>query len=180
MLFVLAGPSYVGKKTALSHFMKLYSFSSIIPYTTKPLKRQSGEVEGIKYHFVDQDNATDIDNDAFIHDCPFNYGENKDKVIYAYKKSDIEQAINSYSNFIIHASAENAINISKEYKKDNASHLYIIFLDYSEALTEDFFRKRFEKMDSQYQNSSDPEREFDERQFQRRFSHAKKEREVRS
>lgn len=97
MLFVLAGPSYVGKKTALSHFMKLYSFSSIIPYTTKPLKRQSGEVEGIKYHFVDQDNATDIDNDAFIHDCPFNYGENEDKVIYAYKKSDIEQAINSYS-----------------------------------------------------------------------------------
>ena len=178
MLFVLAGPSYVGKKTALSHFMKLYSFSSIIPYTTKPLKRQSGEVEGIKYHFVDQDNATDIDNDAFIHDCPFNYGENEDKVIYAYKKSDIEQAINSYSNFIIHASAENAINISKEYKKDNANHLYIIFLDYSEALTEDFFRKRFEKMDSQYQNSSDPEREFDERQFQRRFSHAKKEREV--
>ena len=44
MLFVLSGPSYVGKKTALSHFMKLYSFSSIIPYTTKPLKRQSGEI----------------------------------------------------------------------------------------------------------------------------------------
>ena len=37
MLFVLVGPSYVGKKTGISHFVKLYSFSSIIPYTTKEL-----------------------------------------------------------------------------------------------------------------------------------------------
>lgn len=176
MLFVLSGPSYVGKKTALSHFMKLYSFSSIIPYTTKPLKRQSGEIEGIKYHFVEQENATDIDNDAFIHDCPFNYKEIKDRVIYAYKKSDIEQAINSYSNFIIHASVMNAINISKEYREKNKNHLYIVFLDYSEALTEDFFRNKFKRMDAQYQNSSEPEKEFDEEQFQRRFGHAKKER----
>lgn len=178
MLFVLAGPSYVGKKTALSHFMKLYSFSSIIPYTTKPVKRQSGEVEGIKYHYVDQDNATDIDNDAFIHDRPFRYKNNDDQIIYAYKKSDIEQAINSYSNFIIHASVGNAINISKEYRAKNKGHLYIIFLDYSEALTEEFFRKRFIKMDSQYQNGSDPENNIDEEQFRRRFAHAKKERSV--
>lgn len=158
--------------------MKLYSFSSIIPYTTKPVKRQSGEVEGIKYHYVDQDNATDIDNDEFIHDRPFRYKNNGDQIIYAYKKSDIEQAINGYSNFIIHASVANAINISKEYKAKNNGHLYIIFLDYSEALTEEFFRKRFIKMDSQYQNGSDPENNIDEEQFRRRFAHAKKERGV--
>ena len=176
MLFVLSGPSYVGKKTALSHFMKLYSFSSIIPYTTKPLKRQSGEIEGIKYHFVDPENATDIDNDDFIHDCPFAYKGNKDPVIYAYKKSDILQAINSYSNFIIHASVGNAVNIAKEYRTKYQNHLFIIFLDYSAALTEDFFRNKFTKMDSQYQNSTDPEKQFDEEQFQRRYRHAKKER----
>lgn len=176
MLFVLSGPSYVGKKTALSHFMKLYSFSSIIPYTTKPLKRQSGEIEGIKYHFVDPANATDIKNDDFIHDCPFNYGKYRDSVIYAYKKSDIEQAINSYSNFIIHASVGNAVNIAKEYREKYDGHLYVIFLDYSESMSEDFFRNKFIKMDSQYQNSSDPAKEFDEKQFQRRFRHAKKER----
>lgn len=162
MLFVLSGPSYVGKKTALSHFMKLYSFSSIIPYTTKPLKRQSGEIEGIKYHFVDPANAMDIDNDKFIHDCPFNYKKDRDSVIYAYKKSDIEQAINSYSNFIIHASVGNAVKISKEYRQKYDGHLFIIFLDYSESMSEEFFRNKFEKMDSQYQNSTDPVREFDE------------------
>ena len=113
MLFVLAGPSYVGKKTSVYHFIKLYSFSSIIPYTTKPIKRQAGEVEGIKYHYVDPNNKTDIDNDNFIKDRPFNYKGNKDDVIYAYKKTDIEQAINSYSNFIIHASVNHAISIYK-------------------------------------------------------------------
>ena len=127
MLFVLAGPSYVGKKTALAHFMKLYSFSSIIPYTTKPLKRQSGEIEGIKYHFVEPENSTDIDNDEFIHDCPFSYKNNRDSVIYAYKKTDIQQAIDSYSNFIIHASVGNAINISKEYREK----MKITYLSYS-------------------------------------------------
>ena len=143
MLFVLSGPSYVGKKTALSHFMKLYSFSSVIPYTTKPLKRQSGEIEGIKYHFVEPENSTDIDNDDFIHDCPFSYKENSDPVIYAYKKTDIVQAINSYSNFIIHASVGNAVKISKEYRENYKNHLFIIFLDYNNALTEDFFRNKF-------------------------------------
>lgn len=178
MLFVLAGPSYVGKKTALSHFMKLYSFSSIIPYTTKPLKRQSGEIEGIKYHFVEPENSTDIDNDEFIHDCPFSYKSSRDSVIYAYKKTDIQQAIDSYSNFIIHASVGNAISISKEYRKKSENHLFIIFLDYSVGLTEEFFRTKFEKMDSQYQNSTNENVPIDEEQFQRRFRHAKKERET--
>lgn len=177
MLFVLAGPSYVGKKTALSHFMKLYSFSSIIPYTTKPIKRQAGEVEGIKYHFVDPANAADIRNNHFIHDCPFKYRRQVDQVIYAYKKSDIEQAIDSYSNFIIHASVGNAINIAKTYKKENEGHLYIVFLNYDTNLTEDFFKDKFRKMDSLYQNSSE-EIKFDKKQFERRYNHAKKEREV--
>lgn len=176
MLFVLSGPSYVGKKTALSHFMKLYSFSSVIPYTTKPLKRQSGEIEGIKYHFVEPENSTDINNDDFIHDCPFSYKENSDPVIYAYKKTDIVQAINSYSNFIIHASVGNAVKISKEYREKYKNHLFLIFLDYNNALTEDFFRNKFIKMDSQYQNSLDKNATFDEEQFQRRFRHAQKER----
>lgn len=104
MLFVLAGPSYVGKKTALSHFMKLYSFSSIIPYTTKPVERRNGEVEGIKYHYVAQEDSEDIENENFIYDKPFQYNDYTDIVLYAYKKLDIENAINSYSNFIIHAS----------------------------------------------------------------------------
>ena len=44
----------------------------------------------------------------YIFDCPFNCDDNKDDIIYAYRKKDIENAIESYSNFIIHASVGNA------------------------------------------------------------------------
>ena len=178
MLFVLAGPSYVGKKTSVYHFIKLYSFSSIIPYTTKPIKRQAGEVEGIKYHYVDPNNKTDIDNDNFIKDRPFNYKGNEDDVIYAYKKTDIEQAINSYSNFIIHASVNNAISIYNLYHSKYLNHLYIIFLNYSGDFTKDFFREKFIKMECQYQNETDNKVPFDDKQFERRFDHARKERSI--
>lgn len=173
MLFVLAGPSYVGKKTAMHHFIKLYSFSSIIPYTTKPLRERIGEVEGIKYHYVDPQSKGVIENDEFIYDCPFDYVDHPDSVIYAYKKTDIERAINSYSNFIIHASVNNAINIYKQYNEKNADHLYIIFLNYSATLTKMFFKNKFDKMD---QHSG--EVQLNENEFLRRFYHAKKEQEV--
>ena len=51
MLFVLAGPSYVGKKTALFHFMTLYSFQGITPYTTKKLNVQQREIYECSYSF---------------------------------------------------------------------------------------------------------------------------------
>lgn len=173
MLFVLAGPSYVGKKTAMHHFIKLYSFSSIIPYTTKPLGQRTGEVEGIKYHYVDPENKGIIENREFIHDCPFNYLDHPDSVIYAYKKTDIERAINSYSNFIIHASVNNAINIYEQYHEDNIGHLYIIFLNYSATLTKTFFEDKFKKMDQH--SGGGP---LDQSEFLRRFYHAQKEQEV--
>lgn len=135
MLFVLAGPSYVGKKSAMYHFIKLYSFSSIIPYTTKPHNPESGEVEGIHYHYVHQNDIVDITNDEnYISDKPFNVdkidgvdGHYKCDDIYAYKISDIEQAITSHSNFIIHASVGNAIKIHEKFKIKNDKQLYIYY-----------------------------------------------------
>ena len=89
MLFVLSGPSYVGKKTSIAHFMKLYSFSSVIPYTTKPDDHRLGETEGLQYHYVEETSRNDITNDSFIYDEPFNFGEYKETILYAYKKKVI-------------------------------------------------------------------------------------------
>ena len=86
MLFVLSGPSYVGKKTAIAHFMKLYSFSSIIPYTTKPIEHRIGETEGIQYHYVEEASRKDIENEAYIYDEPFNFDEYRERTLYSYKK----------------------------------------------------------------------------------------------
>ena len=92
--------------------MKLYSFSSIIPYTTKPIEQRNGEIEGIKYHYVADEDRTDIENDNYVFDTPFECDEQKDNILYAYKKSDIINAIESYANFIIHADiAPNTIAI---------------------------------------------------------------------
>lgn len=175
MLFVLAGPSYVGKKTALSHFMKLYSFSSIIPYTTKPVERRNGEVEGIKYHYVAQEDSEDIENENFIYDKPFQYNDYTDIVLYAYKKLDIENAINSYSNFIIHASVGNAMQIYDQYHEKYKEHLFIIFLDYQSRLTEDYFKEKFIGMGTGVQIDGVEEPQIDESEFKRRYNHAVKE-----
>lgn len=165
MLFVLAGPSYVGKKTAISHFVKLYSFSSVIPYTTK--EKRSNETEGIQYHYIDEDYIKDNATE-FFYDKPFDTKEYRDNVIYAYKKADITKAVESYSNFIIHASSNNAKQIFKAYDKDSSiiGHLFIIFLDYSNELTQDFFRTKC-PYPSEKKNAS---------LFQRRYRHAEKER----
>ncbi len=156
MLFVLAGPSYVGKKTAIAHFMKLYSFSSVIPYTTKPFTHRGGETEGIQYHYVDETARADIANEEFIFDEPFNFGEYKENTLYAYKKSDIQNAIESYSNFIVHASVGNVEKMhtvfARYHRNPNESattdldtwsqQIYFIFLNFGSPLTEDFFRKK--------------------------------------
>lgn len=178
MLFVLAGPSYVGKKTALSHFMKLYSFSSIIPYTTKPVERRNGEVEGIKYHYVEKEDDYDIKNDNYIYDTPFQYENQQDGVLYAYKKSDIVNAIDGYANFIIHASVGNAIKIYDEYHEKKAEHLYVIFLDFSTTLTEDFFKAKFIGMSSFAHAEGMQDVQIDESEFRRRYNHARKEQNV--
>lgn len=167
MLFVLAGPSYVGKKTALSHFMKLYSFSSIIPYTTKPAERRYGEVEGIKYHYVANEDSQDIQNDNYIWDMPFQCDGQQDTVLYAYKKADIQNAIDSYGNFIIHASVGNAIKIYDEYHEKNKGHLYVLFLNFRSRLTQDFFKEKYQGMGTAFQA--------EDAEFTRRFNHAKKE-----
>lgn len=207
MLFVLSGPSYVGKKTAIVHFMKLYSFSSIIPYTTKPLDHRVGETEGIQYHYVDENSRCDIENDSFIFDEPFNFGEYHETTLYAYKKSDILNAIESYSNFIIHASVDNAEQMSRIFKKyyhntdKNDStwnqQIYFIFLDFNSPLTTDFFRQKQPNNKQQKENEEHIETRtgvlnsivrgknketteppyISSYSFKRRFSHAQKERE---
>ena len=175
MLFVLAGPSYVGKKTALSHFMKLYSFSSIIPYTTKPVERRIGEVEGIKYHYVANEDSQDIKNDFYIWDTPFQCDEQQDSVLYAYKKTDIKNAIDSYANFIIHASVGNAIKIYDEYHEKNQGHLYVFFLDFRKKLSKDFFKEKYEGMGAPGSTEGTKDLVLDDPEFMRRFHHAQKE-----
>ncbi len=164
MLFVLAGPSYVGKKTAISHFVKLYSFSSIIPYTTK--NRIKSETDGIQYHYTTS-SYIDTHPSEFFYDKPFQTDERNDNAIYAYKKKDINDAVESYGNFIIHASVGNAKQIYDSYRSFNilGESLFLIFLSYQTQLSEDFFKTKYPY---EINEENDP-------MFIRRLKHAKKE-----
>lgn len=168
MLFVLGGPSYVGKKTSIAHFMKLYSFSSIIPYTTKPVERRIRETEGIQYHYIPDEERDDIENNNFIYDTPFDCNEYSDKTLYAYRKTDIENAIDSYSNFIIHASVGNIKKIYDSFHNVERyrKNLYLFFLNFETNLSEEFFEKK-QPQEQKIDKNSDT--------FKRRYGHAKKE-----
>lgn len=132
--------------------MKLYSFSSIIPYTTKPIEHRIGETEGIQYHYVEEASRKDIENEAYIYDEPFNFDEYRERTLYAYKKSDIEKAIISNSNFIIHASVGNTekmyYGFARYHRNDDPSNeewtqqIFFIFLNFGSPLTKEFFGQR--------------------------------------
>ena len=188
MLFILTGPSYVGKKTALFHFMTLYSFQGITPYTTKKANIQPREIEGIHYHYMTDADFQDVKSE-YIFDCPFNCDENKDDIVYAYRKKDIERAMESYSNFIIHASVGNAKKIYDAYNNSNVQkerRLYIIFLNYLTHFSLSFFKDRYHEIRGIEIKESEEELErifsiaecesIERLQnFKRRYFHAKKE-----
>lgn len=126
--------------------------------------RKPEETGGIQYHFVN-DAFFAEHGDDFILDKPFDCFERQDGDIYAYNKEHLRTAIKSYSNFIIHASVNNAIKISNEFKTENSSEIYIIFLDYNTPLTEEFFINIIR-------------RPISEEDFYKRFYHAQKEHEI--
>lgn len=172
MLFVISGPAYVGKKTAIAHFMNLYSFHSIIPYTTREQREE--EKNGTQYHFVEKSQASSLlTPENYVLDCPFDGEDYSNNDIYAYRKSDIKYAIDSYANFIIHASIGNAKQIKEYAEKEgkDKSKYYIYFLNYEHVLHKDltkskeFFEERMKRIHA-------PDSEFN-----RKFSHAIKEQE---
>lgn len=100
--------------------------------------------DSIHYHYIQECDSAEIENeDKFIFDKPFDIGdEYHSNDLYAYKKSDIENAIKSHANFIIHASVGNAIKIHESFKDNYESQIYIIFLRYDSDLTDEFFKER--------------------------------------
>ena len=69
---VLCGPSGVGKSTILKIIQKSFPgiFEFSVSHTTR--KPRAGEVDGVNYHFVDQENmAKLIENDKFVEHATF-------------------------------------------------------------------------------------------------------------
>ena len=81
---VLCGPSGVGKSTLVDRLKKEFpdAFGFSVSHTTR--KPREGEVDGISYHYVDQETIEKaIENDEFIEHATFSgntYGTSKSAV----------------------------------------------------------------------------------------------------
>jgi guanylate kinase len=68
-LFIVSGPSGVGKTTLVTKFLEqsqhLFSIDRVVTYTTK--QPRSGDVHGVDYHFVEQsDFDTKVEQGFFL------------------------------------------------------------------------------------------------------------------
>ena len=75
-LFIVSGPSGVGKTTLVTHFLQqyrhLYNIDRVVTYTTK--QPRSTEVCGVDYHFITQSEFQDKIKSGFFLEWSGEYG----------------------------------------------------------------------------------------------------------
>lgn len=88
VVLIICGPSTTGKSTLAQSLIGL-GFTQIVTTTTR-VKRQ-GEIDGVNYHFVDQDKFDDLSqNNQLVESAQvggFSYGLSKDSIIEALSKN---------------------------------------------------------------------------------------------
>jgi deoxycytidine triphosphate deaminase len=133
MLFVIAGPSCVGKSYAIGEIVHNFRARTVVPFTTR-LPRD-GEAEGVHYHFRSEQELRRL-SAAFTNGYwvqPFGVDW------YGYT-SAVDAAAHDHDNvFIIHAYSEIALRIRERYPDS-----VLVLLDFERSLIgEARIRERF-------------------------------------
>lgn len=118
MLFILSGPSCVGKSYSVSQLCRYYNFSTIIPFTSR--KPRASESEGAHYHFRSKEDIKKISSDFIIGYWSQPFAND----FYGYTNR-VDAVSKDKNNWVIHATTEIALEI-KEQNKD----VVAIFLDF--------------------------------------------------
>jgi guanylate kinase len=119
MLYIISGPSSVGKSIIVDRFIKMNNFKRVVPYTSRKLRQHEHETNGVEYFFRTKKELLRISNNFNngYWDFPFNN-------TYGYTK-DIEQAIISDDNYIILATTKIALSIKRDFPS-----VVISFIDF--------------------------------------------------
>jgi len=108
-LFIISGPSGVGKDTIVNNLQfGLYNLQKIPTFTTR--KPRENEKEGDQYYFVSKAKFKDLIKQGEILEYNFYNGN-----YYGTSKKDIENALKSGKNVLLTIDVNGALNIKKQY-----------------------------------------------------------------
>lgn len=124
MLFILSGPSGVGKSYCVEYLCRTFSFKTVIPFTTRPPR--ISESEGFHYHFRSVDELREITANLSLGYWakPLDDGN-----IYGYM-SHVDSLASDPQTWIIQAYTDIGLNIKKKHQ-----NVILIFLDYADDET---------------------------------------------
>ncbi|AEX85946.1 guanylate kinase [Marinitoga sp. 1135] len=139
ILYVVSGPSGVGKSSIIKEAMKrLKGFTFSISYTTR--KPRPGEVNGKDYFFVDEKTFDEmVKNNEFLE-----YAEVHGHK-YGTSKSFIKEKINEGFSIVLDIDVQGALNVVKQMRKETVL-IFIAPPSYSE-LKKRLLNRGTEKME---------------------------------
>lgn len=157
-IFVISGPSGVGKKTILDHFIndKNLNLSYSISMTTRQIRK--GEIQNKDYYFVSEfefENA--IKNDEMLEWAEF--CKNK----YGTRKSEIYRIISENKNPVLEIETKGAFQVFNNLKKEEYISIFILPPSIDELLkrlnsrgteTQECINKRIEEAKKEISYSS--------------------------
>ena len=129
MIFVISGPSGVGKSTIINNLDRQDELYFSISYTTRPIR--DDESEGIDYYFICDDEFNKmIDQEKFVEH------EEYGGYMYGTARSEISK-LSSYSALVLDLEVNGATNILKEYMNSVG-----IFIDINNTELENRLKSR--------------------------------------
>jgi guanylate kinase len=128
LLYIISGPSSVGKSVIVTRFIEYKGFKGFTPFTSRARRVHENEIEGRDYFFRNKEDLVKISKDFTIGYWDFVFDE-----IYGYS-SDIINAINSQEKYIIHGTTKIALSIKHDFPS-----VLICFIDFK---TNEEFEKR--------------------------------------